>query len=200
MFSMYSMSWQLYNGLPISTRLHIYQPHYRCTYVHYVHYNKLNSLVVMQIVPPYQRRSSSRCLVTAAISARGGLTNLWYKRFRVQKKWVTSAIFKKYLQCVLAAKILTVDFVVCTLAVKKNQGGFDKSDRTIPLSVEQSHSWKADSHSANKYFLKIYHNIFFPHACVCHGLFSLGVLIWILYAFVLQGPAEKLDVFKFYSN
>jgi hypothetical protein len=28
------------------------------------------------------------------------------------------------LQCVLAAKILTVDFVVCTLAVKKNQGRF----------------------------------------------------------------------------
>jgi hypothetical protein len=32
---------------------------------------------------------------------------------------------KKYLQCVLAARILTVDFVVCTLAVKKeNQGRF----------------------------------------------------------------------------
>jgi hypothetical protein len=28
------------------------------------------------------------------------------------------------LQCVLAARILTVDFVVCTLAVKKNQGRF----------------------------------------------------------------------------
>jgi hypothetical protein len=28
------------------------------------------------------------------------------------------------LQFVLAAKILTVDFVVCTLAVKKNQGRF----------------------------------------------------------------------------
>jgi hypothetical protein len=26
---------------------------------------------------------------------------------------------KKYLQCVLAARILTVDFVVCTLAVKE---------------------------------------------------------------------------------
>jgi hypothetical protein len=33
-------------------------------------------------------------------------------------------IFKKYLQCVLAVKILTVYFVVCTLAVKKNQGRF----------------------------------------------------------------------------
>jgi hypothetical protein len=33
---------------------------------------------------------------------------------------------KKYLQCVLTAKILTVDFVMCTLAVgeKKNQGRF----------------------------------------------------------------------------
>jgi hypothetical protein len=51
-----------------------------------------------------------------------GCTNLWYKRFRVQKKLVTSAIFKKYLQCVLAAKILIMYFVVCTLAVKKNQG------------------------------------------------------------------------------
>jgi hypothetical protein len=45
------------------------------------------------------------------------------------------AIFKKYLQWVLAAKILTVDFVVCTLAVKKKiRAGFDMSDRTIPLS------------------------------------------------------------------
>jgi hypothetical protein len=39
--------------------------------------------------------------------------------------WQCSAIFKKYLHCVLAARILTVDFVVCTLAVKKkNQGRF----------------------------------------------------------------------------
>jgi hypothetical protein len=42
---------------------------------------------------------------------------------------------KKYLQCVLAARILTVDFVVRTLAVKKKKirAGFDMSDRTIPL-------------------------------------------------------------------
>jgi hypothetical protein len=40
------------------------------------------------------------------------------------EKWVSSAIFKKYLQFVLAAKILIVDFVVCTLAEKKNQGRF----------------------------------------------------------------------------
>jgi hypothetical protein len=39
------------------------------------------------------------------------------------------------LQCVLAARILTVDFVVCTLAVKKQiRAGFDMSDGTIPLS------------------------------------------------------------------
>jgi hypothetical protein len=47
-----------------------------------------------------------------------------------------SAIFKKYLQCVLAARILTVDFVVCTLAVKKNiRAGFDLADWIIPLRV-----------------------------------------------------------------
>jgi hypothetical protein len=47
-----------------------------------------------------------------------------------------SHVFKKYLQCVLAVRILTVDFVVCTLAVKKKiRAGFDMSDRTIPLSV-----------------------------------------------------------------
>jgi hypothetical protein len=61
-------------------------------------------------------------LVTAVVSARKGCTNLWYKPFRVQKIWVTSAIFKKYLQCLLVAKILIVDFVVCTLAVKKKSG------------------------------------------------------------------------------
>jgi hypothetical protein len=59
--------------------------------------------------------------------------------FSVQKKWVTSAIFKKYLQCVLAAKILTLYFVVCTLAVKKKiRAGFDMPDRTIPLSVHSA--------------------------------------------------------------
>jgi hypothetical protein len=46
------------------------------------------------------------------------------------------AIFKKYLHGVLAARILIVDFVVCTLAVKKKiRAGFDMSDRTIPWSV-----------------------------------------------------------------
>jgi hypothetical protein len=38
------------------------------------------------------------------------------------EKWVTSAVFKKILAVVLAARILTVDFVVCTLAVKKKSG------------------------------------------------------------------------------
>jgi hypothetical protein len=42
------------------------------------------------------------------------------------------------LQCVLAARILTVDFVVCTLAVKKKiRAGFDMSDRTIPLLAQR---------------------------------------------------------------
>jgi hypothetical protein len=38
-------------------------------------------------------------------------------------------------RCVLAARILTVVFVVCTLAVKKKKirTGFDMSDRIIPL-------------------------------------------------------------------
>jgi hypothetical protein len=52
-----------------------------------------------------------------------GCTNPWYERFRVQKNWITSVIFNKYLQCILAARILTVDFVVCTLAVKKKKSG-----------------------------------------------------------------------------
>jgi hypothetical protein len=39
--------------------------------------------------------------------------------------WQCSANFKKYLQCVLTARILTVDFVLCTFAVgKKNQCRF----------------------------------------------------------------------------
>jgi hypothetical protein len=49
-------------------------------------------------------------------------------------KIIGGAIFKKYLQCVLAARILTVDFVVCSLTVKKKiRADFDMSDRTIPL-------------------------------------------------------------------
>jgi hypothetical protein len=46
---------------------------------------------------------------------------------------------KKYLQCVLAARILTVDLYVCTLAVKKKiRAGFDMSDRTSPLLLSQN--------------------------------------------------------------
>jgi hypothetical protein len=39
-----------------------------------------------------------------------------------RKKWVTSTIFKKYLHCILAARILKVDFVVCALPGKKESG------------------------------------------------------------------------------
>jgi hypothetical protein len=91
-----------------------------------VHYNKLNSWAEwcwsFVLITQGQARADVTADVTAVVSAGKGCTNLWYKRFRVQKKWVTSEIFKKYLQCVLAAKILTVDFVVCTLAVKKKSG------------------------------------------------------------------------------
>jgi hypothetical protein len=74
-------------------------------------------------------------------SARGGhfskgLAGYNIGNVRRLQYWQCLAIFKKYLQCVLAARILTVDFVVCTLAVKKKiRAGFDMSDRTIPLSV-----------------------------------------------------------------
>jgi hypothetical protein len=51
------------------------------------------------------------------------------------------------LQCVLAAKILTVDFVVCILAVKKKiRAGFDMSDQTIPLLVPVSRMMKLYVH------------------------------------------------------
>jgi hypothetical protein len=44
---------------------------------------------------------------------------------------------------------LTVDFVVCTLTVKKKiRAGFDMSDRTIPLLVkDEDGDFLADSHS-----------------------------------------------------
>jgi hypothetical protein len=47
------------------------------------------------------------------------------------------------LQCVLAAKILTVDFVVCTLAVKKNQGRFRHvgSDHSL-VSPPEAIDWR----------------------------------------------------------
>jgi hypothetical protein len=58
-----------------------------------------------------------------------------------RKKWVISTIFKKYLQCVLAARILTADFFVCILALKKIRVGFDMSDRTIPLLDQNIFTW-----------------------------------------------------------
>jgi hypothetical protein len=72
-------------------------------------------------------------LMRSRHSCYEGCTNLWYKRFRVQKKGVTSAIFKKYLQCVLAAKILTVYFVVCTLAVKRKSGQVGSDHSLVSL-------------------------------------------------------------------
>jgi hypothetical protein len=63
-------------------------------------------------------------------SARGGHFSKGLAGYNIGH---VQQFFKKYLQCVLAAKILTVDFVVCTLVVKKMRAGFDMSDRTIPL-------------------------------------------------------------------
>jgi hypothetical protein len=50
------------------------------------------------------------------------------------------------LQCVLAAKILTVYFVVCTLAVKKNQGRFRHvgSDHSLVRCTWENGSFKTD--------------------------------------------------------
>jgi hypothetical protein len=60
----------------------------------------------------------------------------------ILNKFIISQFLKKYLQYVLAARILTVDFVVFTLAVKKKKirAGFNLSDRTIPLSDSQQFS------------------------------------------------------------
>jgi hypothetical protein len=81
-------------------------------------------------------RSSLRGLVTAImrVAQTSGTSGSAYR-----KKWVTSAIFKKYLQCVLAANILTVDFVMCTLAVKKKSGQVSTC-RIGPFLVS-SHRW-----------------------------------------------------------
>jgi hypothetical protein len=65
-------------------------------------------------------------------SARGGHFSKGLADYNIGN---VQQFLKKYLQCVLAARILTVDFVVGTLAVKKKIiAGFDLSDRTIPLS------------------------------------------------------------------
>jgi hypothetical protein len=64
-------------------------------------------------------------------SARGGHFSKGLTGYNIGN---VQQFLKKYLQCILAARILTVDFVVCTLAVeKKIRAGFDMSDRTIPL-------------------------------------------------------------------
>jgi hypothetical protein len=60
-----------------------------------------------------------RVLHTAPGSARGEHFSKGPGRLHY---WQCSAIFKKYLQCVLAASILTVEFVVCALAVRKKLG------------------------------------------------------------------------------
>jgi hypothetical protein len=67
-------------------------------------------------------------------SARGGHFSKGLAGYNIGN---VQQIFKKCLQCILAARILTVDFVVCTLVVKKKKirTGFDMSDRTIPLLV-----------------------------------------------------------------
>jgi hypothetical protein len=66
-------------------------------------------------------------------SARGGR---FFKGLAGYNIGDVQQFLKKYLQCVLAARILTVDFVVCTLAVKRKiRAGFNLSDWTIPLSV-----------------------------------------------------------------
>jgi hypothetical protein len=59
----------------------------------------------------------------ALASLTGGDRSIGIVRLRTKKP-----------RSLLAARILTVDFVVCTLAVKKKiRAGFDMSDRTIPL-------------------------------------------------------------------
>jgi hypothetical protein len=70
-------------------------------------------------------------LHTAPGSARGGHFSKGLAGYNIGN---VQQFLKKYLQYVLAARILTVDFVACTLAVKKtNRAGFDMSDWTIPL-------------------------------------------------------------------
>jgi hypothetical protein len=105
---------------------------------------------------------------TAVVRARNGCTNLWYRgtevSFHVQKNWVTWAIFKKYLQCVLAARILTVDFVVCTLAVKKKN---------------QSRFWHVGSDHS---LVRLYHNIW-KEVPMFHFLLDAEIDQWFHYLF-----------------
>jgi hypothetical protein len=65
------------------------------------------------------------------------------------------------LQCVLAAKILTVDFVVCTLAVKKKSGQvstcrigpFPCETQSLTASVQSFHLIRAMIYKTEKYLL-----------------------------------------------
>jgi hypothetical protein len=139
-------------------------------YVHYVHYNKLNSQVEWcTVVRPYYPRWSSRCLVTSVVSARKGCTNLWYNLFCVQKKWVILEIFKKYLQCILAAKILTVNFVVCTLPVKKkkNQGRFRHVGSDPLVSIRVFRFTVFCFYSVPLYMYVIKNKITIYFTCIC---------------------------------
>jgi hypothetical protein len=78
------------------------------------------------------RLSQPYCVLhTAPGSARGGHFSKGLAGYNIGN---VQQFLKKYLQCVLAARILIVDFVAYTLAVKKKiRAGFDMSDRTIPL-------------------------------------------------------------------
>jgi hypothetical protein len=71
-------------------------------------------------------------------SARGGHFSKGVAGYNIGN---AQQFFKKYLQCVLAARILIVDFVVCTLAVKKknNQGRFRPvgSDHSLVSSLAE---------------------------------------------------------------
>jgi hypothetical protein len=67
-------------------------------------------------------------------SARGGHFSKGLAGYNIGN---VRQFLKRYLQCLLAARIFTVDFVVRTLAVKKKiRARFDMSDRTIPFLVK----------------------------------------------------------------
>jgi hypothetical protein len=70
------------------------------------------------------RLSQPYCVLhTAPGSARDGHFSKGLADYNIRN---VQQFLKKYVQCVLADRILIVDFVVCTLAVgeKKNQGKF----------------------------------------------------------------------------
>jgi hypothetical protein len=97
-----------------------------------------------------------------------------------------SNFLKKYLQCVLAARILTVDFVVCTVAVgKKNQGRFrhvgsDNSLVRMTVLAKGSNSLRERKESRL---------LILPRACLLLGTFN-GVI---------TGFCHSADVFEEFS-